>query len=148
MSTRGAIGIQHGDQIKAIYSHYDNYPEHTGYILQNYYNDSVLVNKLISMGDMSSLGAEIGRAHSFDERSEYLEPAPGVHVATQCTFYNRDRGEETSWLSFPTAHEWTQEHGNWGCEYFYLFKNDQWYMKGRRGGWRLLSRVLSESDTL
>ena len=143
MATRGAIGIQLGDRIKAVYTHWDSYVAHNGYILQNFYNDSVVVNKLISMGDISALGAEIGEKHDFhDNNKEYAETACGVSVAKECTFYSRDRGEDTSWLSFEDAAHFVKEYTGWGAEYFYLFKNNKWYVKGRRGRWQVLSKAL------
>ena len=141
MATRSAIGISHGGRVKAIYNHYDGYPEYAGHILHTCYSDSVAVNKLVSMGDMSQLGTEIGTKHEFSPRSEYVGLA-GVEVARQCTFYNRDRGEDTTWLSFQDPAHFVDEYKRWGCEYFYLFKNNQWYVRGHRGGWRLLKRVL------
>ena len=60
MATRSAIGIRHGDVIKGIYAHWDGYVECNGRILFENYRDSVKVNRLISLGDLSSLGAEIG----------------------------------------------------------------------------------------
>ena len=143
MSTRSAIAIQHGDRIKAVYCHYDGYPEHNGYILQNFYGDSVLVNKLISMGDVSGLVAEIGEVVPFNDRAQYFKHG-GRDVATQCRFYNRDRGEQTSWLSFEDSKHYTDEYGNWGAEYFYLFRNDRWYVRSYRGRWQLLSKVLAK----
>lgn len=142
MSTRSAIAIAHGNRIKAVYCHYDGYVEHNGYILQNFYRDSVIANKLVAQGDISALGAEIDEVHDFNSRSEYIEQ-DGHHVAKQCTFYNRDRGESTSWLSFGSVSEFTREYGNWGCEYFYLFKNDRWYVRSNRGRWRTVSRALA-----
>jgi hypothetical protein len=138
VSTRSAIAIQHGDRIKACYVHFDGYPEFNGRILDTYYRDSVKVNRLVSMGDISALGAEIGDKVEF--RSELGETLEGLN--SQCIFYNRDRGEETSWMSLEDSAHFVREYRTWGCEYFYLFKNGQWYVRGGRGGWRLLRRVL------
>lgn len=142
MSTRSAIAIQHGDRIKAAYCHYDGYPAYNGRILNRFYNDSVAVNKLISMGDASGLGAEIGVKQDFDAKVTWV-PIDGIEVASQCRFYGRDRGEDCSWLSFDSAKSFTDEYGNWGAEYFYLFKNNKWFVKARGGRWRLLSKVLA-----
>jgi hypothetical protein len=38
----------------------------------------------------------------------------------------------------------TREYKNWGAEYFYLFRNDRWYVRSRGGRWKLLKRVLRE----
>lgn len=125
MSTRSAIGIKHGDRIKAIYCHYDGYVGHVGLALHTYYQDSIKVNKLISMGDMSGIGADIGEQHDFSERSEYL--ADGI--ATQCTFYDRDRGEEeATFTSFSSESDFVDHYEASGCEYFYLYDHGVWYV--------------------
>lgn len=144
MATRSAIAIAHGDRIKGVYCHWDGYVEYTGFILRHFYRDSVLVNRLISMGDISNLGREIGQTHDFRERATYVT-VYGKEVANQCTFYNRDRGEETSWLSFEDSKHFVREYTNWGCEYFYLFKDGQWFVKGRKGPWKSLSKALAKA---
>ena len=140
MSTRSAIAVQHGTRVKAVYVHYDGYPEFNGRILNTYYQDSVKVNRLISMGDISALGAEIGETIEF--RTPLGETPEGLN--SQCIFYNRDRGEETTWLSLEDSAHFVKEYSGWGCEYFYLYKNNQWYVRSLGGRWRLLNRVLSE----
>lgn len=142
MSTRSAIAIQHGDRIKAVYVHFDGYLTGVGYRLQHYWRDSVAVNGLIAGGDISSLGAEIGTEHPFGERTEYGEPQPGIHVPTVTTFYNRDRGDATTWRSVGSRGELVEEFGHLGCEYFYLFTGDHWLVRGRTGSWRRLDRAL------
>lgn len=91
MSTRSYIVIEKkresGEKFyKGVYCHSDGYPSYNGRILSESYKDRAKVEKLISLGDLSSLGARIepteGSDHSFDERE-----------AGVCVFYNRDRGE-------------------------------------------------------
>ena len=87
--------FKHGDRIKAVYSHWDGYLEHHGVILQAFYPDSVTVNKLISMGDVSSLGASVGEKVDFGRRwsdEEYVV-CGNTPASPQCIFYGRDRGE-------------------------------------------------------
>jgi hypothetical protein len=126
MATRSAIGIKHGNRIKAVYCHYDGYLEHVGRALDTYYKDSVKVNKLISMGDMSGIGADIGEKHLAEDRRQYLDDG----IATQCTFYNRDREDDeskTAFKSFGSEQEFIEFfEGSW-CEYFYLYDNGTWY---------------------
>jgi hypothetical protein len=123
MGTRSAIGIKHGDVIKAIYCHYDGYLEYMGRALTLYYQDSIKVNKLISMGDMSCIGAAIGSKHAFNARSRYLDNG----IAEQCTFYARDRGEENvDFRTFQSEQEFVDEFEA-GEEFYYLFKNNRWY---------------------
>lgn len=123
MATRSAIGIKHGDVVKAIYCHWDGYLEHVGRALALYYQTGAKVNKLISMGDLSGIGAEIGEKHSFSERAEYLDDG----IATQCTFYARDRGEEgVEYRVFDDERDFVQNF-NMGEEFFYLYDKGKWY---------------------
>ena len=124
MATRSAIGIKHGDRIKAIYSHWDGYVEHVGLCLHTYYQSSTKVNNLIAMGDVSGIGAEIGEKHKFGNRAEYL--ADGC--ATECTFYQRDRGEDAPFKSFGSEEEFIEHYGHCGSEYFYLYDHGVWYV--------------------
>lgn len=127
MSTRSAIGIKHGDIIKAVYCHYDGYPEYVGRTLLLYYPDSIKVNKLIAMGDMSCLGAAIGEKVKFSHRSNYLDNG----IAEQCTFYNRDRGEsDAGFRTFQTEQQFVDEFES-GEEFYYLYDRGTWmYSQG------------------
>lgn len=61
MSTRSTIGIRHEDgSVTKIYCHWDGYIEWNGAILQKYYNTAEKVEKLLALGNLSSLGPEIG----------------------------------------------------------------------------------------
>jgi hypothetical protein len=129
MATRSAIGIKHGDRIKAVYCHYDGYIDHVGAVLNVYYQDSIKVNKLISMGDMSGIGADIGEKHDFNNRAEYLPDG----VAEQCTFYSRDRGEKAvEFKSFSSELAFTDHFRSCGAEYFYLYDHGVWYVAHHR----------------
>jgi hypothetical protein len=129
MATRSAIGIKHGDRIKAVYCHYDGYLEHLGRALFTHYQDSIKVNRLISMGDMSCIGADIGEKHPFNDRSEYGPDG----FATQCTFYSRDRGEENvEFKSFGSEAEFIDYYDGCGCEFYYLYDHGVWYYSAGR----------------
>jgi hypothetical protein len=124
MATRSAIGIKHGDRIKAVYCHYDGYLEHLGRALHTHYQSSVKVNRLISMGDMSGIGADIGEKHDFSKRSEYGPDG----IAVQCTFYNRDRGETgAEFRSFDNEADFLDYYQGSCCEFFYLYDHGVWY---------------------
>jgi hypothetical protein len=88
MATRSNIAIfdKEKGQAKTIYAHWDGYLDGVGATLKEHYTTTEKVEKLISLGDLSSLGKEIeipeGVKHSFDSPSE------GITV-----FYGRDRGE-------------------------------------------------------
>lgn len=85
MGTRSRIGLEYSDgTIKSIYCHWDGYPSHNGKILLEDYTDREKVVQLLELGDLSSLGINIGEKHDFNAK------AP----EGTCTFYGRDRGEE------------------------------------------------------
>lgn len=144
MATRGAIAIKHGDRIKAIYCHWDSYTEHNGVILNEFYSNSVKVNKLIALGDLSSLGATIGEKHEFGRRvedHEYIRVG-STHCAPESTYYTRDRGEDAPFHSFGTEAEFIDYYDGSGCEYYYLFDNGVWYVKSYKEEFKPLHEVL------
>jgi hypothetical protein len=142
MATRSAIGIKHGDRIKAIYCHYDGYVEHLGRALHTYYQGSPKINKLIAHGDMSCIGADIGEKHAFNDRGEYIDD----WIATQCTFYGRDRGEEnTDWRSFATEEDFLSYYDGCGAEFYYLYDHGVWYVsQNHQNNFKPLHEVLTK----
>ena len=111
MATRSAIGIKHGDRVKAVYCHWDGYLDHNGAILNEFYNSTVTVNNLIALGDISSLGATIGEKIEFGTRwtDEQYVVCGTTHAAPQCTFYSRDRGEDAPFRSFDNEEAFVEE---------------------------------------
>jgi hypothetical protein len=105
MATRSAIGYMRNDgTVRAVYVHWDGYLSQVGKILiENY--DLLGVDDLCDLGDISSLGETI-------EDTE---------------FYGRDRNEDDV-----EAHEFVSEHEfvDWydDSEFFYLIKDDKWYV--------------------
>lgn len=84
MATRSTIAIEYTNGwVEQIYCHWDGYLEHTGRILQEHYTDPAKVAQLMRLGDLSSLGAELGEPHDFASREH----------DTWCKSYHRDRGE-------------------------------------------------------
>lgn len=133
MGTRSTIGIERNDgTIESVYCHWDGYPAHNGKILLTFYQDRNKIDALIEEGGMSSLGANIGEKHDFDNRK----------VEDQCTFYHRDRGEEKV-----SSHATNLEA--YGCqeEYSYVFRLDsKWYVSDHREPFVLLTQELCEND--
>lgn len=120
MSTRSQIGVETGGVIKSIYCHSDGYLAYVGRLLQTYYNTQEKAEELISYGDASCLGEEIGHQVDFHKRctdANYYEA-----TRNQCVFYHRDRGEELSILEISES-DLAKEYS-----YNYLFKNGQWYV--------------------
>lgn len=114
MSTRSTIAMIDGDLIRAIYCHFDGYPEGVGATLKQYYSDSDKVAELLSLGDISILeefAKPVGTQHTFNT------PEVGVTVA-----YGRDRGESgTESRLFTSLQNWLTSYDESGCEYGYLW---------------------------
>ena len=134
MSTRSMIAVMHGDKAKAVYCHWDGYVAHNGYILQTQY-DSVKANKLVAMGDLSSLGADIGEAHDFGRTMTddmYADIGGGVSCSKDCTFYGRDRGEEgADYGVFHSLQTLLAEAESRWAEYVYVLKGNEWFYSKR-----------------
>ena len=172
MSTRSMIAIENPNSlaVKAVYCHWDGYLEHNGCSLNEHYTASPKVNNLIALGDLSSLGTQIGEAHPFSKFVSNTEEFKALPKAEQerikaetealyehakdqgyCTFYTRDRGEDAPYKFFANAKEALDHYdGSW-CEYFYLFRYDdslesgKWYFKkGAKGPWKRLATALSK----
>jgi hypothetical protein len=117
MATRSRIGIELEDgRIESIYCHFDGYHEGVGKELMDSYTDREKVEKLIALGDISSLCSEVeptSRRHSFNT------PQEGVTVA-----YHRDRGEDFN----PPAIDNSAESFFNTRGYTYLFNKDGVWM--------------------
>jgi hypothetical protein len=131
MGTRSFIGVMHGDVCKIVYCHWDGYLEHNGKILfENY--DSPKANHLVSLGNLSSLGPNIGEKHEFDCPYAYGTPADRAWrevKSTMCTFYGRDRGEtDTEFKTYISFAALVDAFEEFGCDFCYIMKEDVWYM--------------------
>ena len=142
MATRSAIGIMHGDKVKAVYCHWDGYLSHNGRILQDHY-DSTKANFLVALGDISSLKSEIGEKHPFSHydvegmtREQYYE-----QFGNMTTFYGRDRDE--TGVEFKTFFNDQELFAGVDAEYFYVMKDNVWYVS-EGSEWKVLSEALAE----
>lgn len=109
MATRSMIGkLNDNGTVTAIYCHWDGYLEHNGKLLVENYTDSNKIDKLMELGDLSSLGDEIGEG--------------------KCVAYGRDRGEKnTKATVYNLADYSTSGAGiSRGVDYMYLFDGKQW----------------------
>ena len=151
MGTRSLIGVMHGDKVKSVYCHWDVYLEHNGAILQEHYN-SAKANNLVALGDLSSLGTQIGEQHPFsphfDEGSKAVYDA--AMEAGYCTFYGRDRGEKnTEWKVANTFDEFLEQADGCGAEFYYIMKDGVWYCGTTYENTHSLSKRLTQlSDAL
>jgi hypothetical protein len=112
MATRSTIALEYADgTVEQIYCHWDGYLDHNGEILRTHYMDPFKVQKLMDLGDMSSLAPNIGTQHAFDDRRE-----------GECTFYGRDRNEKgVGAKRFKDFQEYQREHQY--EEYEYILRN-------------------------
>ncbi|HBE9077611.1 hypothetical protein [Serratia fonticola] len=114
MATRSNINVKVGDVYHCVYCHFDGYPDHHAPILTGHYSSQELAEKLVSHGDISSLGesCEAPEGHS------YQSPVNGCTV-----YYGRDRGE--SGIDFKVLpHPLSQQ------EYTYTWDGNKWLCDG------------------
>ena len=117
MATRSFIGKLLPDgSITGVYCHFDGYPGGVGSILRESYRAAAKVDALLDLGDISSLGAEIGEKHDFDSRGDFV------------TAYHRDYGDELStphvYRSFTDLRK--NAYRDLGAEYSYVFTGGEW----------------------
>lgn len=141
MGTRSDIIVQRTDGKWArIYCHWDGYVSHNGHILYNHYNSQKMAEKLVKLGDLSSLGEVIGIKHSFDWQTKLIDkyrngpdrdrydayksdPKYALY-SRMCLAYGRDRGEtgvearvgDTLSSVWPEADTWTEFTYVWSRE--------------------------------
>lgn len=88
MSTRSNIGIiNRNGSVEMIYCHSDGYPSYNGQILLESYSNEDKLRELLALGDISSLGENIGQKHDFDDYA-IAQKNGWTRV------YGRDRGEK------------------------------------------------------
>jgi hypothetical protein len=125
MGTRSAIGYKlPNGKIRAKYCHWDGYVEGgVGQTLQESYQAAFKIGRMVELGDMSTLAAEID----------------------DCVFYGRDRGDSPrdvdaqdydDFDDFTTSFE--------GCEYFYVWNGNEWLVSTGNLVFDLLDTLLPE----
>ena len=88
MSTRSFIGILNENQtVDFIYCHFDGYLEHNGKILKEHWNTEGKIRELLKLGDLQSLGTEIGEKHDGNARASYEQKEK---TKNWCCAYGRD----------------------------------------------------------
>jgi len=148
MGTRSRIGVMHGENCKSVYCHWDGYLDHNGRILLEHY-DSAKANNLVALGDISSLGSEIGEKHDFD-----VSFTKGAIGENWCKFYGRDRGETgTEFKTDDTFEKFYERADACGAEYYYIMRDGEWfvgttYSSDTKLGGKLmpLAEALAEQD--
>lgn len=97
MATRSTIALEFADgTVAQVYCHWDGYLDNNGALLQDNYTNPFILRDLIDLGDLSSLGPQIGTKHEFENPYQLGTPEYTDWAFTKknmCTFYGRDRGE-------------------------------------------------------
>jgi hypothetical protein len=116
MATRSMIGMQTSDgKVKAIYCHYDGYPEHHVPILNEHYSTREQVESLIALGDLLVLGSDLGELGGGDS----------------CIAYGRDRGERgTEAREFVNLQDLLNRSRQ---SYNYVWNDGKWLMNAGNG---------------
>jgi hypothetical protein len=148
MATRSTIALEFADgTVEQVYCHWDGYLEHNGEILRDHYSDPFVLRDLIDMGDMSSLGTQIGQAHPFSPHSspEDSKAYEEAKAAGYCTFYARDRGETgTGAKKFADFEDYRKNHQY--EEYEYILRNINgkatWFVDDHGRGYVPLAEAL------
>ena len=106
--------------------------DNNGNILRQHYMDPFKVQRLMDLGDLSSLGPNIGDKHDFDCPHKYGTPEyeawSDAHREV-CTFYGRDRGETgTKARRFKNFEDYKRNAQS--EEYNYILRKDgNWYVE-------------------
>lgn len=156
MSTRSRIGMVMPDgKVKSIYCHWDGYPEGVGKTLENSYTDPKEVEKLLELGDISSLGThydeEVSEADwkKFDIKDKKMRDL-FIQKSADCTVAYKDRGEDSPARIDEDEEDFIGKAGKCCEEYMYLFKEDYsgvWRWHIMETPWfRPLSDVLTGED--
>ena len=113
MSTRSYITRKYDDgKVRRIYCHFDGYPQGVGRMLYEFYDDADKVDQLLALGDLSSLGPEIGDG----SQDEY-----------DCMAYTRGYKEPAT---FNSESDFLRQVE--GIDYLYMYDEGVW--KVRSGG--------------
>lgn len=137
MSTRGRIAFQISkNEIVSIYVHFDAYPAGVGKTLLEHWNTPERVNALMALGDLSSLGSELGDKHDFAKHD---------HRSSSCLAYGRDRGEQNvSSVVCKTRAELVELAKECWGEFVYVFDGTSWSYTPVNGSKRTNFRKLTQ----
>ena len=114
MGTRSRIGIENEDgTITSISCHWDGYLSHVGRILHTSYTTERKIQELMALGDLSSLGKEIGQKQNFDQPTDH----------NWCLAYGRDRGETDTEARVSANREAYRKLSE---EFTYLWRDGEW----------------------
>jgi hypothetical protein len=150
MGTRSTIALEFADgTVEQVYCHWDGYLSHNGQILLKHYSNPFILRDLIDLGDISSLGKEIGEKHAFSQFELRAEEVQAYKELTEnwTTFYGRDRGETgADKKSFVDFQDYLAHHQY--EEYEYILRNvdgkASWFVADHGDGYIELDAALED----
>ena len=151
MGTRSTIALEFADgTVGQVYCHWDGYLEHNGQILAEHYSDPFKLRELIDLGDLSSLGTQIGHAHPFSPHGSKEDEALYEHAKDQgyCTFYGRDRGETCPAKTFKDYADYVANHQYEEYEYILRCVDGKatWFVADHSDRYVLLTEAMVEVE--
>jgi len=141
MGTRSMIGKLEADgTVTAIYCHWDGYAEGVGLMLMKHYRDVAKIDALMSLGDLSSLGSEIGEKHPFSRHDAFMSDAISEEAYNElygdmCVAYGRDRSEDgVAAKSYADIDVYAENAlRDVGGEFLYLYEDGFWHCWDHKG---------------
>ena len=126
MSTRSRISIINSDgKVRSIYCHHDGYLDYVGKKLVDFYDNEKVINELLDLGDLSSLGNNPVSDKQYWKRQS--NPFEFQYNEEFCIAY-RDRGEtDVDAKEFNSFDEFKEVFPYLQEEYNYVFMNGKWY---------------------
>ena len=161
MGTRSTIALEFADgTVEQVYCHWDGYLAHNGKILAEHYSDPFKLRDLIDLGDISSLGRNLGNGHPFSKFGLKEEDPDFDQMIALCkqaedegwtTFYGRDRGETgCTAKKFVDFQDYLAHHQY--EEYEYILRNvggkAVWFVKCHDAPYQELKQALIEEEVL
>ena len=139
MATRSAIGIKNEKgEIKAVYCHWDGYPDWVGKVLVKHYNTAEKVEELLALGDLSSLGERV--KPNENEEHSFENPVRDVTVA-----YHRDRSDELNAArTYYSIEKFITDFDEAWCEYYYIFDKGEWFVYTEADNGKPVQEVLDK----
>ena len=128
MSTHSTISIKNENgTVSSIYCHSDGYLENNGAMLLFFYRTASKIKKMIDLGNMSALGANISPINGEVGLRSLEDPCANVNI-----YYHRDRSEDIAprFNTFDDLDQYENFLPEIGEEYNYLFVDGSWYCDG------------------
>jgi len=158
MGTRSTIAIEFADgTVEQVYCHWDGYLSNNGKILAEHYSDPFVLQKLIAMGSISSLGKVIGKKHPFSpaynetdlvKKAKVQAKLDEAKAAGATTFHTRDRGEDLCVSKFKDFADYKANHQYEEFEYILRQVSGKavWFVADHSDCYVTLSEAFDEAE--